>query len=249
MKRFFVTGTDTGVGKTWVSTILIELFQRAGYQTGAYKPVCSGAEFPEAGKPRWTDADLLQAAGSQSLALNEETLSQLICPQRFIAPLAPPEAARLEGKSVNRELLRSGLHAWQGQAQVVVVEGAGGFLSPLSDQDTLADLASEFQAPVIIVAGNRLGVINHTLLTVEAIRQRRLKTCSHHLERHHTAGRTHGTIGTDETSRLVSQKQSAAASTLAAGGSPVSVPLKSRHLDAMTHTAEMAPVQVLLESL
>lgn len=249
MKRFFVTGTDTGVGKTWVSTILIELFQRAGYQTGAYKPVCSGAEFPEAGKPRWADADLLQAAGSQSLALNEETLSQLICPQRFIAPLAPPEAARLEGKSVIRELLRSGLHAWQGQAQVVVVEGAGGFLSPLSDQDTLADLASEFQAPVIIVAGNRLGVINHTLLTVEAIRQRGLKLAAIILNDITPPDEL------TEPSELMKPVDLSVKSNLQLLQHWLpETPLfqcrwKSRHLDATTHTAEMAPVQVLLESL
>lgn len=246
MKRFFVTGTDTGIGKTWISTILIELFQRAGYQTGAYKPVCSGAEFPEAGKPRWADADLLQAAANKSLNLDGESLSELTCPQRFIAPLAPPEAARLEGKSVNRGLLRSGLHAWLGQAQIVVVEGAGGFLSPLSDQDTLADLASEFQAPVIVVAGNRLGVINHTLLTVEAIRQRGLKIAAIVLN---------DITPVDEASELLEPIDLSVKSNLQMLQHWLpETPLfqcrwRSRQLEATTHNAEKAPVQVLLESL
>lgn len=170
VKTLIVTGTDTGVGKTWISTLLMREFCSEGYQTGAYKPVCSGAEFRTGEKePYWEDADQLRAACSGNPS---ETL---VCPQRFLAPLAPPEAARCEGRTVDSVRLRSGLEAWENQAQIVVVEGAGGFLSPLTDDETLANLAVEWQAPMVLVAANRLGVVNHTLLTVEAIRQRGLR--------------------------------------------------------------------------
>ncbi|MBL8815067.1 MAG: dethiobiotin synthase [Planctomyces sp.] len=170
MKTLIVTGTDTGVGKTWISTLLIRGFHRQGYQTGAYKPVCSGAEFRTGeNEPFWEDADRLRAACSGSPP------PSLVCPQRFIAPLAPPEAARCEGRTVDAEQLKSGLEAWRGQAEIVVVEGAGGFLSPLTDNQTLASLAVDWQAPIFVVAANRLGVVNHTLLTIEAIRYRKLK--------------------------------------------------------------------------
>lgn len=248
MKKLFVTGTDTGVGKTWISTILIPLFRDAGYQTGAYKPVCSGAEFPEAAAgvlvaqsaPRWGDLDLLRAACMGSPFPVGEPSEQLVCPQRFLAPLAPPEAARVENTSVNCELLREGLHAWQGQADLVVVEGAGGLLSPLSDTDTLADLAAEFQGPLVIVAGNRLGVINHTLLTVEVAQRRGLRIAAVIVNDVRPASES-SDLSVTSNLRLLQK--------WLPGTHLFKCRWGSRQLESASHTAEKAPVQALLEYL
>ncbi len=147
---------------------MLQQLRSDGLQVGAYKPACSGAEFDDAGRPHWRDIDALVAAAGFTGDSN------LICPQRFIAPLAPNVAAKLEGRSVDDALLADAFHHWEGQADVVVVEGAGGLLSPLSDDSTNADLAVRLQLPLIIVAANRLGVLNHTALTVEAATRRGL---------------------------------------------------------------------------
>jgi dethiobiotin synthetase len=97
-----------------------------------------------------------------------------ICPQRFQAPLAPPVAARLEARQVDPELLRSGIKWWQERAEFIVVEGAGGLLSPMTETESVADLAVSFGFPLVVVARASLGTINHTLLTLEAARARGL---------------------------------------------------------------------------
>ncbi|MDA1232761.1 MAG: dethiobiotin synthase [Planctomycetota bacterium] len=165
MQTIFVTGTDTGVGKTHVACCLIRQLRQTGLNVGAYKPACSGAEYDAAGHPVWSDVELLHAAAGLDVSLD------LICPQRFLAAVAPNVAAELEGRSVSTELLISGVSAWAKIADVLIVEGAGGLFCPLSDGLTVFDLALRVQAPMVVVAANRLGVINHTRLTVERIRQ------------------------------------------------------------------------------
>lgn len=161
MKTLFVTGTDTNAGKTWITCLLLRQFADRGLRVGAYKPACSGAlPLPDGGW-HWQDVDLLQAACGWTGHPDQ------ICPQRFQAPLAPNVAAAEEQKCVDQDLLVTGLNAWAGIADLVVVEGAGGLLCPLSEHWTILNLAQELNAPVLIVAGNRLGVINHTLLTVQ----------------------------------------------------------------------------------
>jgi dethiobiotin synthetase len=93
---------------------------------------------------------------------------EAVCPQRFAAPLAPHLAARAEGRAVDPSLLRSGLRYWLNHSDIVVVEGAGGLMSPASDDDYVADLAADFGFPLVVVARNALGTINHTLLTLIA---------------------------------------------------------------------------------
>jgi dethiobiotin synthetase len=97
------------------------------------------------------------------------TLEQ-VCPQLFAAPLAPHLAARAEGRRVDSELLRNGIEIWRESSDVVIVEGAGGLMSPISDDDYNADLAAEFGFPVLVVAANELGTINATLQTLIAVR-------------------------------------------------------------------------------
>jgi dethiobiotin synthetase len=164
----FITGTDTGVGKTHVACAIIRALQIQGMRVGAYKPAVTGSQPGPAG-PVWDDVTRLQAA------LGQEIPAERICPQRFHAPLAPPVAARQEGRTVDAALLRRGIDWWSERAQIVIVEGAGGLLSPMTETETVADVARDFAFPLIVVARMALGTINHTLLTLEAAQNRRLE--------------------------------------------------------------------------
>ena len=156
MKGIFVSGTNTDVGKTFVSALLARELRSRGVNVGVYKPVASGCSLDSPdGDPRV----LWEAAGRPG------TLQQ-VCPQTFAQPVAPNVAAKAEGKSVDADLLRSGLDFWRENAEFVIVEGVGGLMSPISDDDYVADLACEFQLPLLVVSANQLGVINQTLQTL-----------------------------------------------------------------------------------
>ena len=165
----FITGTDTDVGKTYVAALIARQLVRSGLHVGAYKPACSGAEKGPDGQPVWNDVtQLCDAIGG--FHANDH-----VCPQRFVAPLAPPVAAQQEGRHVNTQLLRTGARWWQGRVDVLLVEGVGGLLCPLTASESVADLAADLGYPMIVVARLGLGTINHTLLTVEAARNHGLK--------------------------------------------------------------------------
>ena len=164
----FVTGTDTNIGKTHVACLIVRALRSGGHLVGAYKPVCSGAVLDSTSVARWEDIQRLQAA------LGEDWPDDAICPQRFLAPLAPPLAARAEGSTVDFERLVSGAEWWLGKVDLLIVEGAGGLLAPVTQTQNAANLARVFGYPLVIVARCGLGTINHTLLTVEAARQRGL---------------------------------------------------------------------------
>lgn len=168
MKTVFVTGTDTDVGKSWISCLLLRQLAQQNISVGAYKPVCSGAFTDSQGRRTWSDVELLAAAAGWTGSRNQ------ICPQRFEAAVAPNVAAALENRTVDDALLQSGLQRWNSLATHTVIEGAGGLLCPLSDQSNVADLAKRLNSPLLIVAANKLGVINHTLLTVETALKRGL---------------------------------------------------------------------------
>ena len=163
MKTLLVTGTDTGVGKTWISRQVIRDLRSRGIRTGAYKPACSGSERQPDGSEFWADVEALHAA------CDGEFDRSLICPQTFSAPLAPNAAALAEGRTVNSDQIFIAVELWRNHVDYLVIEGAGGLLSPLADSVNSLDLAMAFMSPVLIVAANRLGVINHTLLTVRAV--------------------------------------------------------------------------------
>ena len=173
LRGLFITGTDTGVGKTHVTCLIARQLIAGGVQTAAYKPVCSGGVqkqsviSPEKNDIEWEDIVRLSAATGGKWP--DET----ICPQRFLAPLAPPIAAKMEGRIVDFQLLVNGSRQFSG-AEVLLVEGAGGWLSPLTESATVADLAQELKLPILIVARAGLGTINHTLLTIESVRARGL---------------------------------------------------------------------------
>lgn len=163
----FITGTSTGVGKTWVAACIARRLVVEGRRVGVYKPAASGCRDHPGnatirGEPRLIsdDAEMLWDAAGRTGQL------EAVCPQRFRAPLAPHLAARAEGRAVDSRLLRSGIRYWEDRSDLVIVEGAGGLLSPLSDGEYVADLAHEFNYPLVIVATNCLGVINQVLQTL-----------------------------------------------------------------------------------
>jgi len=155
----FVTGTDTEVGKTYVSTIIIRSLVGAGHRVGVYKPVASDA-VSDGNALVSEDAVALWETAGRPLSLDA------VCPQRFAAPLAPHLAARAECKEVDTRLLRTGISIWADHCDIVIVEGAGGLLSPFSDDEFVADLAMDFGYPLVVVAPNMIGVINQTLQTL-----------------------------------------------------------------------------------
>lgn len=167
-KGLFITGTDTNVGKTLIGQGIVQYLRSHRIRVGAYKPVASGIERNLSGDLVWCDVE------AYFTALEGRFPRASICPQCFEAPLAPPIAARHEGRTVDEQLLASGIEFWRENADVVIVEGAGGWLSPLSDNFLNADLAQRLNYPVVVVARLGLGTINHTLLTLEAIRRRSL---------------------------------------------------------------------------
>jgi dethiobiotin synthetase len=161
-RGLFVTGTDTEVGKTYVATLVAAQLFASGKRVGVYKPVASGCRADGPAGLVSDDAERLWQAAGRPGKLEQ------VCPQCFAAPLSPPRSAQTEGRTVNRELLRSGLNHWLAASELLIIEGAGGLLAPASDEDSMADLAAEFGFPLVVVAANRLGTINHTLLTIEA---------------------------------------------------------------------------------
>jgi dethiobiotin synthetase len=151
--NLFVTGTDTGVGKTYVCRLLVETLRRAGVDAVGYKPVACGDR---------EDAVVL-AEASGGVPLDE------VNPVFMPSPVAPYVAGLLENRTVDLEVLVAGYERMAAAREVVVVEGAGGWEVPLSPRLRMSDLAARLGLPVLLVAGNRLGALNHTSLTVQAV--------------------------------------------------------------------------------
>ena len=163
----FVTGTDTGVGKTWVAAILTRLLVQRGLRVRPRKPVESGCASGEDVLLPQDAVALWEAAGGT------ESLQQ-VCAYPLRAALSPERAAALEGRTLNLDQLVTACRSGVGADDFLLVEGAGGLLSPLAAGTTNADLAAALRLPVLVVAADRLGVINHALLTVEALQHRAL---------------------------------------------------------------------------
>lgn len=157
----FITGNDTEVGKTYVTAMIARACLEAGLRVGVYKPAASGCLL-EGARLVSEDAEALWEAAGRPGTIER------VCPQMFEAPLAPHLAARREGKQLDAELLREGARAWFGECDLLLVEGAGGLMSPLGDDDYVASLADELGFPLVVVAVNTLGTINLTLQTLIA---------------------------------------------------------------------------------
>lgn len=157
--NLFLTGTDTGAGKTFVTALLTRALRQAGLGTLALKPLCSGER---------SDVEILRAASDNILTLDETN------PVWLQAPAAPLVAAQLENRTLSLDALAHWFADLAAKHHSLLVEGAGGWLVPITESETLADLAVRLGLPVIPVVANRLGCINHTLLTLESIRARSL---------------------------------------------------------------------------
>ncbi len=162
MKAWFVTGTDTGVGKTTVAVALLEQAKQRGLRTAAMKPAETGCPLGPAGL---SPADGIRL---KNAATTERDL-RIVCPFRYQKPVAPAVAARLEGPPVDIDRIRYCFAMIKAEGpDLFLVEGAGGILVPLTESHTMADLAVVLGLPVLVVARDGLGTINHTALTVEA---------------------------------------------------------------------------------
>lgn len=159
---FFITGTDTDVGKTWVTVALMRRFRRQGFAVAGMKPVAAGCERQDG---RLKNQDALLIRENASMALEYEQVN----PYAFELPVSPHLASG--DIEVSLDTILAGFSRLRQQADVVLVEGAGGWLSPLSLAFDNADLAVAMNMPVILVVGMRLGCINHARLTFQAILQ------------------------------------------------------------------------------
>ncbi|ADU68486.1 dethiobiotin synthase [Pantoea sp. At-9b] len=162
MKRWFITGTDTEVGKTVASGALLQAAGAAGFVTAGYKPVASGCEATVEGI---RNSDALALQRYSSLALRYEQVN----PLAFLEPTSPHIVSAEEGRPIHFSALSAGLRELEQQAEWVLVEGAGGWFTPLSATQTYADWVVAEQLPVILVVGVKLGCINHAMLTAAAV--------------------------------------------------------------------------------
>ena len=163
MRALFVTGTDTGVGKTLISAALLHALARRHARVVGMKPVAAGL-VQHGGA--WVSEDVLMLRAASTVRVPPELDNPVALPE----PLSPHLAAAHAGRPVDVAELLAAQRALQALADVVLVEGAGGWRVPLNQNETLADLARAMAAPVVLVVGLRLGCLNHALLTAEAIR-------------------------------------------------------------------------------
>ena len=163
--NLFITGTDTGVGKTFVTARLIRHLRARGLDTVGFKPICCGGR---------EDAEILRAAADDALELNE------VNPVWLRTPAAPYTAALIENRPIDLALIRETFETLRARHPSILVEGVGGWLVPIARDYNVADLAEEFGLPVAVVVKNRLGALNHAALTVHHIRSggSRALTCA-----------------------------------------------------------------------
>ena len=161
---FFIAGTDTGVGKTFVTTLLLRAARLGGYRTLGMKPVAAGVD----AHGRNDDVEALMAASNCSVSRSD------VNPFLYRAAVSPHIAARDEGRPIDLGVIVAAQKRLAAQAEILLVEGVGGFRAPLSECIDSADLACALQLPVVLGVGLRLGCLSHALLTAEAIAARGL---------------------------------------------------------------------------
>lgn len=164
----FITGTDTGVGKTTLSCALIAALTLKGLRVAVCKPVETGCNPDEHGALQPLDALLLKHACNVSQSLDE------VCPFRFVVPVAPFVAAQREGREISVEQICDVIEGLRARADVVLIEGAGGALVPITADLTYADLAQRYSWKSVVVVGSKLGALNHACLTFEVLKSRRI---------------------------------------------------------------------------
>lgn len=166
-QAFFITGTDTGIGKTYVACKLIRQYVAKGYRVVGMKPVAAGCDLVDG---QWVNEDVALL----TQASNIRAPMHLVNPYCFKDPIAPHIAAEKEGIEIQLDVIQRAYAELSELADIVVVEGAGGLLVPLNAHYTIADLIAQLNIPVLFVVGMRLGCINHALLTMEVMQARGL---------------------------------------------------------------------------
>ncbi|BBD77573.1 dethiobiotin synthase [Hydrogenophilus thermoluteolus] len=161
---YFVTGTDTEIGKTTVTAILLRQAAAEGKRAAGLKPIAAGVEASGA------NADVAALIAASNVPLPRDVVN----PYCFAEPISPHLAAQHEGVTIDFAVIRRAVDTARTQCDLLFVEGVGGFHAPLSETTTVADLAVALNLPVLLVVGMRLGCLNHALLTVEAITARDL---------------------------------------------------------------------------
>jgi dethiobiotin synthetase len=156
----FITGTDTGVGKTHIAARLLHLLRESGVSCAGMKPICCGDR---------RDAELLLAAGSDGLTIDD------VNPVWLKTPAAPIVGSLIEKVDIGVDHILSAFHSLQNQVEHVIVEGTGGWMVPIDRNYFVSDLAVSMKLPVLAVAYNRLGCLNHALLTVKSVVGHRLR--------------------------------------------------------------------------
>lgn len=169
MRGVFITGTDTGVGKTLVACAWIHAARAAGWRCGAMKPIAAGSVMQAGAAVNEDTQAMLQA-----LAWPAER-AERVTPVLLREPIAPHIAARLERRTIDRAAILDGFARLEDECDYAVIEGVGGFCVPLDDQRDTTDLARDFALPVVLVVGMRLGCLNHALLTAQAVERAGLR--------------------------------------------------------------------------
>ena len=159
-----ITGTDTGVGKTVVAGAIADWFKRRGARVGVLKPAATGCVRRREGLVS-EDAEFLAHCADTRFPLD------VVCPQRFVEPLAPAVAAERAGTQLDWEAVQRSIDAMSCESDVLIVEGVGGLMVPMDARHTFLDVCKWLGTPVAVVARPALGTINHTLLTVDALRR------------------------------------------------------------------------------
>lgn len=164
---YFITGTDTDIGKTWCSATLMQYFKGRGQTVVGMKPVASGCHWVD-GQLRNQDALILQEHATNFIPYD------LVNPYAFEQPVSPHIASIDNGKNIEIPVIKASFDALKDRADIVIVEAVGGWMAPLNSTEDVSDLAVALQLPVILVVGIRLGCINHAKLTYNAIRSKGL---------------------------------------------------------------------------
>lgn len=161
-QHLFITGTDTDIGKTLAAKALLQAFNQAGVATAGFKPIAAGCEMTD-GELKNSDALTLQNASSVKLDYSE------VNPFALTAPLSPHLSAKLDHCDIDEARLDAGLENLSAKAELVLTEGAGGWLVPLSDTRSLNQWVAKQQLPVVLVVGIKLGCLNHAMLSKRVI--------------------------------------------------------------------------------
>ncbi len=166
--QFFITGTDTNIGKTYVCCALLDYFSNLNYKIIGAKPISAGNDLLD---HIYVNQDVYQIKKSSNVEVNYSEINYYA----FDQPIAPHIAAKKNNITIDFENIKNNLSKLEKKADIILIEGAGGYHVPLDNKRTIADLITYLNIPIIFVAGIKLGCLNHTILSIEAIKRRKQK--------------------------------------------------------------------------